>query len=166
MGSMSQVKGVTEKKVQVQVPISSSWCLESDMTRYGGQVRWRLLVKEEAGKIKVNACMFFWPALTRQQKSAPQPWTVANWSSLPLTSRLWPGVLRVAISSLTSGGLSALRKGTNQLTNGNFKSMFYFSQESKYAFKIISDYAVKNPGPWKINFRPQWTNICSRRGQG
>lgn len=111
MGSMSQVKGATEKKVQVQVPISSSWCLESGMARYGGQVRWGLLVKEEAGNIKVNACMFFWTASTRQQKSAPQPRPVATWSSLPLTSRLWPGVLRVGICSLTSGGLSALLSG-------------------------------------------------------
>lgn len=33
MGNMFQVKGATEKKVQVQVPTSSSRCLESGMAR-------------------------------------------------------------------------------------------------------------------------------------
>ena len=46
-------------KVDVQVPTSSSEYLESGTARCGGQVRWELLVKKEAGKIKVSACIFF-----------------------------------------------------------------------------------------------------------
>lgn len=36
MGNMFQVKGATEKKMQVPVPTASSECLESGTVRYGG----------------------------------------------------------------------------------------------------------------------------------
>lgn len=41
----------------------------------------------------------------------------------------------------------ALRKEINQPASDNFKSMFYFTQESEYAFEIISDYEMKNSVP-------------------
>lgn len=89
---------------------------------------------------------------------------------IPAFSPLWLVILRMEHLFLTSGGLSALLSGKRSSCFQMVASSQNFTlPKSDYALKIISYYEMKNSVPWKINFRPQWTNIFlgeGNRGRG
>lgn len=138
MGNLPEAEAKTRKNLQVQVPPSTSRCLACDRAEYGvgnrqsGACWWEMRLQRLEGQ-------FIHVLLNHVQDSAEEWPTNLDGGQFDFFILSFPTLTSVLrMEHLSSNIRWALRRWANLLPNGIFKSVFYFTQESKYAFKITS----------------------------